>query len=122
VADLRGSGSFRRFRQDGEASPNSRMTHDLTQSRHRADLESTAGFANSAEFFDSAEVDHVTRPLDAVLEPVEAVQTTGQNPRTDRASEKIQRIGRGGRLKQSESGHHTPNYSHTVPPHCSGGL
>src|SRR5262245_55026805 len=59
IANLRRRCGFGGFRQDGESLADCSMTCDLGESRHCANLETAAGFANSTKFFNSAQVDDV---------------------------------------------------------------
>ena len=55
--------------------------HHLGQRGHGADLDAAIRVvANSLELLDTAQVDHHLRFLDAVLEPVEAIEPSGQHP------------------------------------------
>ena len=59
------------------------MFGHLGERRHRADLETVCviSIADPAHRLDSAQVDHDFGTLDAIFEPVEAVETTGEGPR-----------------------------------------
>ena len=56
------------------------MTHDLGQRSHGADLDTVAGFADAAQLLHLAQIDDDFGAFDAILQPIKAVQTTGQHP------------------------------------------
>ena len=80
---------------------------------HRADLNPVLGGADSSEFLDPAQIDHYPGFFDAVLEPVEAVETPGQHPGF--ASVLLEQplgVGNGVWLQQLKRWHHISDYSH----------
>src|SRR6185503_8971599 len=90
-----------------------RIAHDLGERRHRANLDSTVALANAPQLRHAAEIDDVAWALDAVLQPVEAVETAGEDPCVAAVPiEQVQRV-RGGRgLKELERGHYVSYYGH----------
>src|SRR6185503_4279817 len=89
------------------------MAHHLREGRHRADLEAAVALADALQFRNTAQIDDVAGPLDAVLQPVEAVETAGEDPCVGAvAIEQVQRVRRGGGLKQLEGRHHVSYYRH----------
>src|SRR5205085_7124122 len=116
VADLRRGGGFRRVHQDRVAVADDRMPHDVGERRHRADLDAAVALAHPFQFVDATEIDDVARALDAVLQPVEAVETAGEDPCIAAvATEQRQRVRGGRRLQQLERGHYVSNYRHIAP-------
>jgi hypothetical protein len=53
--------------------------HYFGERGHGADLDAIAG-CELPQFLDSAQIDHNLGLLDAILEPVEAVEPSGQHP------------------------------------------
>ena len=105
--------SFGRLQQEAVALAHHRMPHDLGQRRHRADLEAVAGRADAAQFVDAAQIDDVRRPLDAILQPVEAVEPAGHHPGVAPVpAEQLQRVADRRGLEQLERRHHVANYRH----------
>src|SRR5581483_12170696 len=93
---------------------NDRMTRDLDQRSHCADLKAITRLANSFEFFDSTEVDDSFRLLDPVLQPIEAVEPACQHPAvTPMLCECALSFGHRSWLEQFEARHHISNYSHS---------
>src|SRR5262245_40348021 len=89
------------------------MVHDVGQRRHGADLDAAVALADALQLRDAAKIHHVTGALNAILQPVEAVETAGEDPCVGAiAIEQVQRIPRGRRLKQLEGGHYISDYSH----------
>src|ERR1035438_10211922 len=84
------------------------MIHDLGERGHGADLDTIAARnANSAQLADSAQIHHNLRLLDSILQPVEAVESSGEHPGVGSVLfEKFLRVGDRSRLKQFESGHY----------------
>src|SRR4029078_9431634 len=80
---------------------------------HGANLEAAVSLANAFQFSNAAEIHDVAWTLDAILQPVEAVETTRKDPWVGAiAIEQVQRI-RGGRgLKQLEGRHHVSYSRH----------
>ena len=102
-----------RIRQQAVILLHFRMVGDIGQRGHGADLKTVAIDANAAQLVDAAQVDQHIRLLDAVLQPVEAVQTAGHHPGpfADIGKQTL-RIRSRGRLKQIEGGHYVANYCH----------
>ena len=94
------------------------MIHDFSERRHGADFDTVAASsANSAQFADSTQVDHNLRLLDSILQPVEAVESSGEHPGVGSVLfEKSLRIVDGRRLKQFESGHYVSYDGHYNSP------
>ena len=93
------------------------MIHHFSERGHRSDLNTLATViacgANSSQLFDSAKIDYDFGLPDSILEPVEAIESSGQHPRIAPVlSEKLLGIGNRGRLKQVESGHYVSYHSH----------
>src|SRR5258708_40347220 len=78
---------------------------------HRSDLDAIGSGANSFQLRDPAQVDHHLRLLDAVLEPVEAVHASSQNPRVAPVMLKqFLRVGNRAWLQQLKSRRNISNY------------
>src|ERR1022692_4816209 len=96
------------------------MIHDFSERGHRADFDTIATIAaqgaNSKQFLDSAQIDHNLGLPDSILEPVEAVEPSGQYPGIRSVlCEKFLCIGYGSRLIQLERGHYVSYDSHNSP-------
>src|SRR5271169_5410374 len=96
------------------------MIYDFGERRHGTDFDTVAAViarsANSAYFLDSAQIDHSLRLLDSILQPVEAIESSGQHPRIGSVLfEKLLRVGDGSWLKQFERGHYVSYNSHNSP-------
>src|ERR1035438_10416086 len=116
VADLRRRHQFRGLRQQTVLLLDDGMIHHLGERGHGADLDTIAGRANSAQFLDSAQIDHSLRLLDSIFQPVEAVETSGQHQGVGSVPcEKLLRVSDGTRLIQLERGHYVSNDSHDPP-------
>src|SRR5262249_50225684 len=84
------------------------------------DLEASANFADALQLADAAEIDDVFRALDAVLEPVKAVETACEDPCIGAiAIEQAQCVRHGGRLKQLERRHDISDHGHLQSPDIS---
>ena len=81
VADLRRGDQLRRFHQQAELLAHHRVLDDLGERRHRADLEAAVDFLDALELLDLPEVDDRLRLLQAILEPVHAVEPARQHQR-----------------------------------------
>src|ERR1035437_86197 len=115
VTDLRRRHQFRGLRQQTILLLDDGMIHHLGERGHGADLDTIAGRANSAQFLDSAQIDHSLRLLDSIFQPVEAVETSGQHQGVRSVlCEKPLRVSDGTRLVQLERGHYVSNDSHTL--------
>jgi hypothetical protein len=89
------------------------VAHDLRHRRHRPDLEPVLPGADAAQLGDPAEIDQRRGTLDAVLQPVEAVEAARQDPRAGAvAVEQRQRRLDRGRLQQLERRHHITDHCH----------
>src|SRR5687767_11939318 len=89
------------------------MPHDLRQRRHCADLKTVAFRLHAFELRDSAQVDDDAGTFDAVFEPVEAVEATGQDPGARAVSiEQLECCVDRRRLEQLEGGHDVTNHCH----------
>src|SRR5450755_3295069 len=96
VADLGRSHDLRGLRQQTILLLDDGMVHYFGERGHGADLDAIAGRANSAQFFDSAQIDYSLGLPDSILEPVEAVEPPGQHPGIRSVLfEKLLRIGNG---------------------------
>src|SRR3984957_6822424 len=116
VADLRRSTHLRSLRQKTIPLLDNGMIHDFSERGHRADLDTIPGCANSPQFLDSAQIDHHLGLPDSILEPVEAVEPSGQHPGIGAMLfEKLLRIGHGPGLIQLEGGHYVSYDSHHSP-------
>src|ERR1017187_7404066 len=92
------------------------MIHDFSECGHRADLDTVRRRAHSAEFLDSAQIDHNLGLPDSILEPVEAVEPPGQHPGIrSMLFEKLLCIGYGTWLIQLECSHYVSDGSHNSP-------
>src|SRR5439155_1917915 len=94
-----------------------RVVHDLGQRGHRADLEAVLPRPDASQFSDALEIDQCLRALDAILQPVEAVETAGEDPRfrSVAAEQRLRVFDRRG-LIQLERRHHVANYGHSFLP------
>ena len=93
------------------------MIRHSSKRGHGANLDAVARRANSAQFLDSAEIDHHLGLPDAILQPVETIHTAGQHPGVGSVlCEKILCIGNGTRLIKLESGHYISDHSHIFIP------
>src|SRR2546428_6270744 len=89
------------------------MPHALSKGGCRPDLQAPAGLADSAQFLDLAQVDHDFRPLDAILQPIEGVQTAGHHPSIFTVlAEQPHRVVDRRRLKEFERWHHIAYHGH----------
>ena len=89
------------------------MIHDFGESGHGADLDAVVRGADCFEFLDAAQIHDDFGLLDAVLEPIEAVEPAGQHPGVlSILFEKLLRVGGRCGLKQLEGRHNVSNYSH----------
>jgi hypothetical protein len=71
---------------------------------------------NSSQLFDPAQIDYNLRFPDSILEPVEAVEPSGQHPGiAAMQGEKLLRIGNRSWLQQVERGHYVSDHSHNEP-------
>ena len=94
IADLRRCHQLRSLRQQTILLLDDGMIHHLSERGHRADLDAIARRANSPQFLDSTQIDHHLGLPDSILEPVKAVQPSGQHPRVgSMLFEKLLRIG-----------------------------
>src|ERR1019366_5434132 len=92
------------------------MIHYFSERGHRADFDPIGCRANSPQFLDSAQIDHSLGLLDSILQPVEAVEPSGQHQGIASVLfEKLLCIGNGTRLIQLESGHYVSYDSHNSP-------
>src|SRR5271163_2935478 len=92
------------------------MIHYFRERRHRADLNAIGSRANSAQFPDSAQIDHGLRLFNSILEPVEAVEPSGQHPGVASVLlEKLLSIRNRAWLIQLESSHYISYDSHKSP-------
>src|ERR1700733_6913524 len=92
------------------------MIHYFRERGHRADLDAIGGRANSAQFLDSAQIDHSLRLFNSILEPVQAIESSGQHPRVASVLfEKLLSIGNRAWLIQLESSHYISYESHKSP-------
>ena len=79
------------------------------------DLEAAVAFLDAAQLPDTAQVDDDARALDAILQPVEGIHSTGHHPRIRAVPiEERDRVSRALRLEELERGHHVVNHSHDV--------
>jgi len=93
------------LRQETVFLPDGWISHHFGKRRHGADLDAAGGIANSAELRDAAQVDDHLGFLDAVLEPVEAVEASGHDPGIgSMLREELLRVSGGGGLEQLKSG------------------
>ena len=89
------------------------LGHDFGERGHRANLDAVAGHANASELGDAAQIDDRLRPLDPILQPVEAVHAASQHPRVGSVVlEQLLCIRDGRWLKQLEGGHDVSYDSH----------
>jgi len=118
VADLRRGSQFGAFRKQSEALLDDGILHHLGERSHRSNLDAAVRRgANPAQLVDTAQIHHYLGLLDAVLQPVEAIQAAGQHPGVrSMLLEKFLRVSRRTRLQQVKSGHDISNYSHDIPP------
>jgi len=113
VADLRRGDQLRRFHQQAELFAHQRVLDDFRERRHRADLEAAVGFLDALELFDLPEVDDRLRLLQAILEPVHAVEPAGQHQRVGAVLvEQLDRIVDTGRLVQLKNRHYVADNGH----------
>src|SRR6266851_9463550 len=80
IADLRRCHHFRSLHQQPILLFNDGVIHYFRERGHGADFDTIATRANSPQFLNSAQVDHSLGLLDSILEPVEAVEPSGQHP------------------------------------------
>src|ERR1039458_2904986 len=107
---------FRALRQQTILLLDDGMVHYFRERGHRADLNTIRRGANSAQFFDSAQIDYSLGLLDSILQPVEAVEPSGQHPDIRSVLfEKFLCIGNGTWLIQLECGHYVSYDSHNSP-------
>src|SRR5580700_4135021 len=98
------------------------MIHYFRERGHRADLDAIGGRANSAQFLDSTQIDHGLGLFNSILEPVEAVEPSGQNPGVaSLLFEKPLSIGNRAWLIQLESSHYISYDSHKYPSNLKYG-
>src|SRR5688572_5067365 len=89
------------------------MPHDLRERGHGADLEAAFALSDALELRDASKIDQRRGTPDAVLEPVEAVETSREHPGPRAVPiEQRLRVGDGGRLKQLERRHRISDDSH----------
>ena len=95
-----------------------RVRHHLGESGHRADLDAAIGGApDSPELVDSAQIDHDLRFLDPILEPIEAVEASGEHPGVaSMILEEFLRVSSRTGLQQIKSGHYVSNNGHGCSP------
>jgi hypothetical protein len=92
------------------------MAHDLCERRHSADVEASVALADPLQFRDAAEIHNIARTLDAILQPVEAVEAACEDPSVGAiAVEQAQGVRRGRGLKQFEGWHYISNNRHNSP-------
>ena len=72
--------SFGACRQNAEFLLHDGIADHFGQRGHGADFEPPLVGAHAAQLFDLAQIDHHLGSLDAILEPVEAVEPAGQHP------------------------------------------
>jgi hypothetical protein len=91
------------------------MAHHFGERGHRANFDPIPRLADATQFLHLAQIDHDLRPLDAIIEPVKAVQASGQHPGS-RAVAGLEREsvidGRG--LKEFERWYYVMNDSHVT--------
>jgi len=94
-----------------------RIVDDFGERGHRANLDAVARAANSFEFFDAAKIHQNFRALDAVLEPIEAIESSSHDPSIGSVLlQKFLRVADGAGLKQIESRHDVSYYGHGCLP------
>ena len=123
VAYLRSRHLAHRVRKHAVPFFNQRVTLDLRERRHRADLNPVVRFSDPLEFGDTCEVDSRLDLLRPILERIQTVEPAGQWPTAvPQAVREIQRIVQTRGLKQLEMGHHV--FEHESAPQavftCSG--
>src|SRR4029077_3276774 len=120
VTDLRRRHHFRALCEQIVLQLDEGVIHDFGERGHGTDLDTVATIAaedaDSAQFFDAAQVDNRLRLPDSILEPVETVEPSGQDPGIRSVLlEKLLRISHGTRLIELESGHYVSDDSHNFP-------
>jgi hypothetical protein len=89
------------------------MAHHLGERRHRADLHAAVQLVDAAQVGDLAEVDDHLGPLEAILQPVHAVETAGQDQGVGAVPlEQLQRIVHARRLVELECRNDVANHGH----------
>src|ERR1700678_2623505 len=96
------------------------MIHHFSERRHGADLDTVAAAlassANPPQLLDPTQINHNLRLLDSILQPVEAVESSGEHPGVgSMLFEKLLRVSDRSGLKQFESGHYVSYDSHVSP-------
>jgi hypothetical protein len=114
VPNLRRGHERGRFRQQPEVRLDCRVIGQVGQRRRRADLEAAVGgLPHASQRLDATEIDDDLAALVAVLEPVEAVEAAGEDPRIpvvllEQRNGVVNRC----RLKELEDGHYVVDDSH----------
>src|ERR1700733_9798465 len=99
------------------------MIHYFRERGHRADLDAIGGRAHSAQFLDPTQIDHGLGLFNSILEPVEAVEPSGQNPGVASVLfEKRLSLGNRAWLIQLESSHYISDDSHKSPSNLISSL
>jgi hypothetical protein len=115
ISDLRRGYVLGRFHQNRILLANDRVLDDFGERRHRADLDAAIRLADAAQLLDLAEVDDNLRLLEAVLQPVHAVQTAGEHQRVGLVLiEQPEGIVDRRRLIKLEDRHYVAYYGHVV--------
>ena len=115
IADLRRGHELGRLHQQPELVAHHRIAHDLRERRARADLEATVQRLDAAQALDLAQIDDDARALDAILQPVEGIQSARHHPGVRAvAIQQRQRVADARRLKELECRHDVVNHGHDV--------
>ena len=110
-------GGLGRLHQDRVTVADDRMTHHLGERRHRSDLEATVHLADAAQPRHAAQIDDVARTLDAILQPVEAVEPAREHPGVGPISpDESECVVHRRRLEQLERRHHVTDHRHAASP------
>ena len=97
------------------------MAHDFGERRHRADLHAAVQLLDAAQVGDLAEVDDYLGLLEAILQPVHAVETAGQHHGVGAVLlQQLQRIVHARRLVELECRNDVANHGHRLLLSLSG--
>src|ERR1700676_5491404 len=89
------------------------MLNDFRERGHRSDLDAVGNGANSLKLRDPAQIDHHFGFLDAVLEPIEAIHASSQDPAIPPLLlQQFLSIRNGTGLQQLKCRHNISDYGH----------
>src|SRR5262249_7286083 len=114
VPDLRGGGKLCTLREQREFLLDGRVGDHFRQGGHGAYFDAAVRHgADTAQLIDAAQIDDHSWLLNAVLEPIEAVESAGEHPGiAAMLLEKFLRFVSRSGLEQIERGHDVSNYGH----------